>query len=175
MEISCARFRTWRPSVIIVDEPAPGDAAADVLAKGVLEAVRQAADPTCFPAQRDLAALGPWKTSRVFARLPAGSGGDFVIQKHETLPHIGLTIATVAAAAASRLVPVDAEAPETEAFRLVAATRESGAADPADAALADFFTGLAVGPDARRPLPAALEINERACGKPSATGIFGPF
>ena len=121
------QIRTWRPSVIIVDEPAPGDAAADVLAKGVLEAVRQAADPTCFPAQRDLAALEPWKTSRVFARLPAGSAGEFVIQQHETLPHIGLTIATVAAAAASRLVPVDAEASEMEAFRLVAPTRASGA------------------------------------------------
>jgi photosystem II stability/assembly factor-like uncharacterized protein len=156
------QIRTWRPSVIIVDEPTPGDAAADVLAKGVLEAVRQAADPTCFPAQRDLAALEPWKTSRVFARLPAGSGGDFVIHKHETLPHIGLTVATVAAAAASRLVPVDAEAPETEAFRLVAPTRDSGAPDPADAALADFFTGLAVGPDGRRPLTAAVEVNEQA-------------
>ena len=85
-----------------------------------------------------------------------------MIQKHETLPHIELTVATVAASAASRLVPVDAEASETEAFRLVAPTRESGSADPAELALADFSTGLSVGPHARRPLTAAVEIDEQA-------------
>ena len=157
------QIRTWRPTVIVVDQPAPGDAAGNVLTNAVIEAVRQAADPACFPAHRDLAVLAPWKTSRVFARLPPGSGGDFVLQTHERLPRLHSTVATIATSASSRLTPVDADSPETEAFRLVAPSRESGQAEPADVGLADFFTGIAVGPDARRQLLAVdSEVDERS-------------
>jgi photosystem II stability/assembly factor-like uncharacterized protein len=157
------QIRTWRPTVIVVDQPAPGDAAGSALATAVIEAVRQAADPACFPAHHELAGLAPWKTSRVFARLPSGSGGDFVIQAHESLHRLHSTVGTIAASASSRLVPVDAESPETEAFRLVAPARESGQAEAAELALADFFTGISVGPDARRQLtPLSAEIDERA-------------
>ncbi len=157
------QIRTWRPTIIVIDQPAPGDAAGNVLTNAVIEAVRQAADPACFPAHRDLAALAPWKTSRVFARLPPGSGGDFVLQTHERLPRLHSTVATIATSAASRLTPLDADSPETEAFRLVAPSRESGQAEPADVGLADFFTGIAVGPDARRQLLAVdSEVDERS-------------
>lgn len=156
------QIRTWRPTVIVFDEPPPGDAAGSVLANTVLEAVRQAADPACFPAHHELAALAPWKTSRVFARLPPGSSGDFVIQTHDSLPRLRSTVATVATSASSRLAPVDADAPETEAFRLVAPTRGSGHAERADLALADFFTGISLGADARRQLsPVTTETDEK--------------
>jgi hypothetical protein len=156
-------IRTWRPTVILIDEPAPGDAAGRLLADAVLEAVRQAADPTCFPAQRDIAALAPWKTSRVVAKVTAGNAGDFVLKTHERLPRMRATVGTVAASTAGRLVPVDAESPESESFRLVLPSRESGHAEQADLTLTDFFSGIAVGPDARRELsPVDTEVDEQA-------------
>jgi photosystem II stability/assembly factor-like uncharacterized protein len=157
------QIRTWRPTVVVIDQPASGDAAGNVLVNAVIDAVRQAADPACFVAHRDLAALAPWKTSRIFARLPPGSSGDFLIDTNERLPRLRSTVTTIATWASSRLAPVDAEAQETEAFRLVGSSREPGQAETRKLAPADFFTGIAVGADARRQLLAVnTEIDERS-------------
>lgn len=157
-------IRTWRPSAILVDDPAPDDDAGRLLVDAVVEAVRQAGDPTCFPAQRDLAGLSPWKTPRVFAKVRPGSAANFVIQSNDRLPRLRTTVAAVVAATSSRLVPVDADAPESESYRLLVPSRESGAgAESRETAVSDFFGGLDIGPDARRELlPITTEVDESA-------------
>jgi photosystem II stability/assembly factor-like uncharacterized protein len=157
------QIRTWRPTVIVIDQPSPGDAAGNVLVNAVVDAVRQAADPACFAAHHNLAGLAPWKASRIFARLPPGSSGDLLIDSNERLPRLRSTVTTVATWASSRLAPVDAEAPETEAFRLVRSAAEAGRAEARELAPADFFTGVSIGPDARRELSAVnTEVDERS-------------
>ena len=70
-------------------------------------------------------------------------------------------------------MPVDAEAPETETFRVVANSPEASTSESADApasnaavidtSVTDFFSGLTVGLDARRELPSIkTEFDERA-------------
>jgi photosystem II stability/assembly factor-like uncharacterized protein len=159
------QLRTWRPTVVILEQPAPDDAAGTVLANAVLAAVRQAGDPSAFPEQLSVAGLAPWTTARVFLRLPSGSTGDCRLDAHEVLQRRGTSLSTLATSASSRLVPVEADGPESEAFRLIDVAPDAGGADVRLLAFRDFFTGIGLGPgsDARRQLPAInTEINEGA-------------
>ena len=120
-----------------------------------------------FRPSRDLAGLAAWKTPRIIAKTQVGNAGGFAIQSHDRLSRLRMTVAKAAAGASSRLVPVDAEAPEAESFRVVANSPEANASESADAttdaSVTDFFSGLAVGPDARRELPPIkTEFDERA-------------
>jgi photosystem II stability/assembly factor-like uncharacterized protein len=158
-------LRTWRPTVVIFDQPAPDDAAGIVLANALLTAVRQAGDPAAFPEQTQVAALAPWATSRVFMRLPAGSTGDFRLDAQEVLPRRGSTVMKLALTAASRLIPVESDAPDGEAYRLVDTAPQANGAAGALPDLRDFFTGIVLGPgsDARRSLgTSSVEASEQS-------------
>jgi photosystem II stability/assembly factor-like uncharacterized protein len=159
------QLRTWRPTVVVLDQPAPDDAAATVLANAVLSAVRQAGDPSAFEEQARIAALLPWTTSRVFMRLPVGNAGDFRLSVHEILPRRGSSVMNLAAAGASRLIPVETVVPESEPYRLVDVAPDANGGNSAAPALNDFFTGIGLGPgtDARRSLrTVTAESNEQA-------------
>ncbi|HEV7998608.1 MAG TPA: YCF48-related protein [Planctomycetaceae bacterium] len=159
------QLRTWRPTVVILDQPAPDDAAATVLANAVLAAVRQAGDPSAFEEQARVAALPPWTTSRVFMRLATGSAADCRLDAHEILPRRGTSVMNLAAAGASRLIPVETVVPESEAYRLVDVAPDANGGNGAVPALNDFFTGIVLGPgtDARRSLrTVTAESNEQA-------------
>jgi photosystem II stability/assembly factor-like uncharacterized protein len=159
------QLRTWRPTVVILDQPAADDAAATVLANAVLAAVRQAGDPSAFADQARIAALPPWITSRVFMRLPAGSAGDCRLNTQEILPRRGSSVMNLAAAGACRLIPVETAIPESEAYRLVDVAPELDRDSGSLPALSDFFTGIVLGPgtDARRSLrTVTAKSNEQA-------------
>jgi photosystem II stability/assembly factor-like uncharacterized protein len=159
------QLRTWRPTVVIFDQPAGGDAAATVLANAVLAAVRQAGDPSAFEEQARVAALPPWTTSRVFMRLRVGSAGDCRLSVHEILPRRGTSVMNLAATGASRLIPVETVVPDSEPYRLVDVAPDANGGAGALPALNDFFTGIVLGPgtDARRSLrTVTTESNERA-------------
>jgi hypothetical protein len=149
-----SQIRTWRPTVVILDQPAADDAAGTVLASAVLSAVRQAGDPAAFPEQIQLAGLAPWTTARVFARLPESTAGDCRLIGQELLPHRGTTVLSFAVAAASRLIPLEpqTQTAENEAYRLVDVGPDSSMTNLPE--LRDFFTGIVLGPgtDARREL-----------------------
>jgi len=157
------QLRMWRPTVVILDQPALDDAAGTVLANAVLAAVRQAGDPLAFAEQARVAALPCWTTERVFMRLPAGSAGDCRLDADEILPRRGSSVMSVAAGAASRLIPAESGVAESESYRLVdvAPGMDVGKLP----ALRDFFTGIGLGPgtDARRALRAInREANDQA-------------
>lgn len=155
-----ARIRTWRPSVLVLDQPARDDATCTLLNEAVLQAVRQAADPTRFIHHAELAQLEPWQVRRVYLRLPSGSTGNAHVEMHELLPRAGETVQAVAERGANRLNGPVVQQPVREAYRLV--YEHGGAVDQSvpDAAVRDhrsrgFFTALNIAPDsdARRPLP----------------------
>ena len=99
------QIRTWRPSIVVVDEPTEHDAATSLLKEAVLTAVTMAADPTSLIHHSQLAALPPWQVEKVYVRLPEGSSGDLHVDAYEVLPRMECT---VEAAASRGYVLIDA-------------------------------------------------------------------
>lgn len=85
------QIRTWRPNLVLVDQPAAEDAACQLLYDAVQQAVEQAADPTRFAEQMELLGLAAWRVDRVFIRLAPGAKGDATIDLDEYLPGLKLS------------------------------------------------------------------------------------
>lgn len=151
-----SQLRMWRPTVVILQQPAEVDAVTRLTNAAVLRAVEQAADPTRYPEQT-ANGLAPWKVERVFARLPPQSTGQVHIDPHQHLPRLHQTVQMAATAAYSRLFSEADLRPVREAYRLVWPTAEE---DAAAAPPRDFFAGIHVAPGgpARREL---LPIDEQ--------------
>lgn len=79
------QIRTWRPAVVVLDQPSPDDAPGQLLFDAALRAVAQAADATQFEEQTQITELGPWKVDRVYLRLAAGATGDTHVELDEFL------------------------------------------------------------------------------------------
>lgn len=144
-----AQLRTWRPSVVVIDEPGDNDGAAKLLRQAILHAVAQAADPSRYPEQLATGGLKSWQVSRVFARLPEGEEGSPTIDPYEILPHHNQTLAMASADAVAVLLRGGEGAARREGYRLIYPQ-----ADAAAAAGRDFFGGLEMSPggEARRML-----------------------
>lgn len=143
------QIRTWRPSVLVIEQPETGNAVARLVGEAAIQAVEQADDATRFLEQQELAGLEPWKVERVFARLPAGSSGQVDVDRFRYLPHLGETTDFVASRAEGLLrARSDRPAPR-EAFRLVAVR---GRQAEATAASGNLFAGISIpaGSAARR-------------------------
>ena len=148
-----SQLRTWRPSIVVLDQPEPHDAITRLLNEAVLNAVGQAADPTRFVKQYELAGLKPWQVSKVFQRLPEGSTGQVHVDAHELLPRLGTTTANAAAPAYGKLTPVSRQPAFREAYRLIF---DPTASDIQLAASSDFWAGIGLAPGSaarRRLLP----------------------
>jgi photosystem II stability/assembly factor-like uncharacterized protein len=163
-----AQLRTWRPDVVVIDEPGEHDAAAKLLWQAMEHAVAQSADPSRYPEQATLAGLQSWQVKKVYVRLPAGNAGSVTVDPHEILPLHGKTLAMAAADAVARVSGVTADA-GAEGYSLAyngldgagwISRSADGNANPASNPGAtgsqafgrDFFSGLSlpVGGDARR-------------------------
>src|SRR5690606_7490091 len=107
----------WRPSVVVLEEPVPGDAAAELLRKASLLAVIHASDATKYVEQR--AILMPWSVKKVYLRSAAGEKPDSVIHTDTLLPRLQLIAADVADAAASRVNAYQAINNVRDEYRLV--------------------------------------------------------
>ena len=81
------QIRTWRPNLVILDQPSSDDAAGQLLFDATLRAVGQAADATRYVEQSELTGLEKWKVDRVYVRLAAGATGDAHIDLDEFLPY----------------------------------------------------------------------------------------
>jgi photosystem II stability/assembly factor-like uncharacterized protein len=144
------QFRTWRPSVVIVDEPDPRDALGRLIKLIVLRAAKQAGDSTSQLSLQEVAELPPWHVERVFVRLPTGSTGQVNISLHQMLPRQGCSILTAAAPAIARLRADPFSVPAQDAYRAISLTGEIE-----EYRGSDFFAQLGISPDtdARRALP----------------------
>ncbi len=150
------QLRTWRPSVVILDESNPRDAVGRLIRETMLQAIPQAADPTSQLAQQEIADLPMWQVERVFVRLPAGSQGQVNMGAFEILHRQGCAVQMAAAPALARLQREAIALSERESYKAI-----SLAGKNVDYAGRDFFAKLGISPgtDARRALP-ALEDGE---------------
>ena len=150
------QIRAWRPSVIVIDEPAPDDEAGRLLQSAVTQAIRQARDPLHFPQLKEETDLAAWDVPKLFLKRPAGSQGTAAVRMSEILPRLGVTLDAAIAEFAERAdytTPVISPSSiETESFQLVTASSAKLSAQ-------SLFGGLEIPADspARRPLKKIID------------------
>lgn len=144
------QIRVWRPLVVIVDQPAPEDAAGQLIFDATLRAVEQAGDGTRYVVQREFGGLAPWKVERVYLQLLPGSTGEVSLDPFEFLPRWQTSL-RLASAPSRGLLSFDASLIKRPNFRAV---NQEGKPSPQSRGT-DFFTGLsmAMSNDVRRDLP----------------------
>lgn len=104
------QIRTWKPDVILLDEPPADDAVTKVIQQALPQAVAMAADPSRFPEQLGLG-LAPWQVRKVAMERLVGNSGAIQQRAFEILPHVGTTLDVATLQAASRLLEnIDATA-----------------------------------------------------------------
>jgi photosystem II stability/assembly factor-like uncharacterized protein len=168
------QIRTWRPNLVVIDQPSPDDAASQLMFDATMRAVGQAADPTRYVEQTELTGLATWKVDRVYLRLAPGANGDAHVDLDEFLPY--LKTSTRIAASSSVALLQGGRVPQTEAvesariaYRWVGldgklaeespvASRGNGISGPRSR---DFFGGLMITPGtaARRDMGPLDEAN----------------
>ncbi len=143
------QIRAWRPHVLILEQPAPDDAAAQLIFDAMQHAIEQAGDGTRFVDHRDLAGLTPWKVDRIYLQLLPGSTGEIAIDPFEVLPRWQ---ANVRLAAAKPQALLTTERGTAQRWNYRAIDRDGKPLPQAKGT--DFFSGLSLPPggDVRRQL-----------------------
>ena len=144
-----AVIRTWKPSVVVVEEPTEDDAASKLILDAVKRAVGEAADSTSFIEHQEFARLGAWKVKRVFAQASSKTRAGMTIDPYDVLPRLGTTVEAAASTGRAKLLTAIEHAPQPEPFVPVE-TEESRFELVSHR---DFWSGIALSPnsDARRP------------------------
>ena len=166
-------FRTWRPSVVVIDRPSEHDALTKLINRVITKATEVAADPTQFPEHLQIAGLSTWSARRIVERLPSGSSGPIQVDPHQFLPHLGQTGGAASASASGKLLDRPGSSFARETYRVVvdAAARPPltpalspegrGSSPITTPVLSDFFTNLNIpaGSDARRELAPLQDLD----------------
>ena len=144
-----AAIRTWRPSVVVVEEPGEDDATATLILDAVKRAVAEAADSTSFIEHQEYARLGAWKVERLFARASSKTRAGITIDPYDVLPRLGTTVEAAASAGRAKLLTAIEHAPQPEPFVLI----ETSNSRFELVSHRDFWSGisLSTNSDARRP------------------------
>ncbi len=144
-------IRSWRPDVVVVGGETD-DAVEKHLRASLLRAVEIAADPTQSPWLTEVFALPAWKVSKVYARRSDGSAGEMMLESHELLARLGVSIAQAAAPSEGRLLGDNLGLrTRSEAYRLLKDETSTGGT---------FWRGIVhAGESASRRR--MLEVNER--------------
>jgi photosystem II stability/assembly factor-like uncharacterized protein len=112
-------FRTWRPSVVVIDRPAEHDALTKLINQAITKATEDAADPTRFPDQLQIAGLATWSVDRIVQRLPLGSSGPVQVDPHQFLPYLGQTAGAASVSASGKLLDRPESSFARETYRVV--------------------------------------------------------
>ena len=156
LSVLVRQLRTWRPSIVILDQPAKDDVAGQLLFDASLKAIDQAADATRFAEQRELTGLPTWRVDRVYLQLGAGTGSDATIDLDEYLPRRKMSVRLAASVGDALVRPPRSEVESVAAQRHLAYRwiGLDGRQSPNASLGRDFFAGLVLAPgsDARREL-----------------------
>ncbi|WP_298867457.1 YCF48-related protein [uncultured Gimesia sp.] len=161
-----AQLRTWRPEVLIIDQPTGKDAASTLVKDAMLQAVRYASDSTRYIDHREQAGLEPWKVKKVYLRLPRGSSGQVSVEADEYLTRLGMTASTVASSGKLILGKTLASEETRSVYRLIDVNHVEGSDQQPTIKGGTLFAGIGIAPgsDARRdlfPINAADEARNR--------------
>ncbi|MDA1166570.1 MAG: hypothetical protein O3B13_26030, partial [Planctomycetota bacterium] len=143
-----AAIRSWRPSVIVVEEAGENDASAKLILDAVKRAVAEAADSTSFIEHQEFARLDAWKVERIFARCAPQTRAGMTIDPYDVLPRLGTTVEAAASAGRAKLMTAIEHAPQPEPFIPL----ETDDSRFTLVSQRDFWTGIAISPgsEARR-------------------------
>lgn len=149
-----AQLRTWRPDVLVIDQPTGKDAASTLVKDAMLQAVRYASDSTRYIEHREQGGLDPWKVKKVYLRLPPGSSGQVSVEEDEYLSRLGMTASTVAASGKQILGKTLASDETRSVYRLIDVNAVDGVSPQSVAKGGTLFAGIGIAPgsDARRDL-----------------------
>jgi photosystem II stability/assembly factor-like uncharacterized protein len=156
-----ASLRMWRPDLVVVEAPEPGNATARLIFDAVQQAVREAADSTSMIEQSELAGLSPWKVSRIVTdgwyapadeaqTLPRSS--EVSVEPYEILRRHAVPVEILAGSGRAKLIDGPLANPQTERFWPLESKTDQFTL-VAVAANRNLFAGISVpsGSDARRP------------------------
>jgi hypothetical protein len=150
-----AEIRQWRPEVIALSHAAKHDQTTVLLNQAVLEAVRQAADPTRHLDLVQRLGLRPWKVNRIVTLEPsAGVTGSF-FSPRRPLVRMGLTLEEATIQSQTQVVSVE----EADSGYGVLKTAESAES----LQMTELFRGLNVpagGNARRRPIAITPDMVE---------------
>jgi len=150
------QIRMWRPDVIVTSNVSiRGDRPLDhLINQTVLEATRQAADPTSFIEQGTHAGLDPWTVKKIYSVLPAGERGTTEITTAKLASRFGQSLADVAAEARGLINDRFSASENTVGFQILVG-------DLLDTSEKDFFSGIVLQPGggARRNIEQAVAEN----------------
>ncbi|WP_417849309.1 YCF48-related protein [Thalassoglobus sp.] len=97
-----AQIRTWKPDVILLDEPPKDDAVTKLIHHSLPQAVEQAQDPNMYP-EHFKVGLAPWSVKKVVMERAPGLKGSITQDNFEILPHLKTTLDVAEKQASSRL------------------------------------------------------------------------
>jgi photosystem II stability/assembly factor-like uncharacterized protein len=142
------QIRCWRPEIVVTHAASLSgeDPQGHVINQLVLEAVEQAADPTCFPEQLGQMGLDVWRVRKVFGSLPGGRLGDVNLSTVQLAQRLGASLTDHVTAPRGLIAGDFVAAPANLGFRLYVDTL------PQHVGEHDFFSGIALHPggEARR-------------------------
>jgi photosystem II stability/assembly factor-like uncharacterized protein len=146
-------LRTWRPAVVLIDEPGKpgalpaGNSSQGLVAEGVREAFRRAGDPSAYPEQLRTLGLQPWQPARLFAVCAGRGDGQVTLDLTAFCPTLDTTVREFAADPAA-LLAAGVPLPDERHYRLLESAPAGLSANPHDLMAG---LGLACGGPARRP------------------------
>ena len=144
------QIRLWRPDVLLTKDPssAGADPLAELVGTAAAGAAIKAEDPSAFNRQIALAGLAPWKVKRIYAATRPGASGTINLATAQLAPHLGRSLADVAATPRGLISSRCQDWPASIGFRLV----QDESPDPRPRR--DFFSGISLSPgsDGRRLL-----------------------
>lgn len=157
-----AQLRTWRPDVLVIDQPQGKDAASTLVKDAVLQAVRYASDSTRYIEHREQAGLAPWKVKKVYLRLPPGSSGQTSVEADEYLARLGVTVSTAASSGKQILGKAIASDDERSVYRLIDLNSADDKNKKTTITGGTLFAGIGIAPgsDARRQLSPINDADE---------------
>lgn len=142
------KIRCWRPEIVVTHAACLNgdDPHGHVVNQLVLQAVEQAADPTCFPEQLSQMGLAAWKARKVFGSLPGGQLGDVNVSTAQLAQRLGASLADYVTGPRGLMAEDYAGSPANVGFRLYVDTL------PQHVGEHDFFSGITLHPggEARR-------------------------
>ncbi len=157
------QIRQWRPEVVVTHDMSPqsDDPANVLIGQSVLQAVRQAADPTAHAEQISQLGLEPWQVKKVYAALPPGSHGSTDLPTKQLAMRLGRSLADAASTPRGLLAKELQPSSDSLGFHLVYSLLDQPTQRD------DFFRGIALQPggEARRllmePDAEAVQVAER--------------
>jgi photosystem II stability/assembly factor-like uncharacterized protein/tetratricopeptide (TPR) repeat protein len=112
-------IRTWRPSVMVTDDPESASVAAGLIVDACRQAFKESPDAHAFPEQLDGLGLEPWVVSKLYCGCRNQAGASCSLDLREPLPRLGMAPGEFAGGAAGLIEDKPYDMPSGRSFRVL--------------------------------------------------------